>query len=399
MTTTSTGRGCPVEQYSYNRPPVPALTLYQDLDEKRQRSKAFWADEGGGYWVLNDHDLILDGLQQADLWSSQIISPLDRDPQFRLIPVMTDAPEHAKWRRLLADWFSPKRVRAMRPEQERYAAEMIGAVADRGAADYLVDIAQRFPARVFLDIMGMPADMLDEFLGWEAEILHQDSESDPDGAKRNAGQAKVVGYFGGLIAERRANPAPEATDLVSAAVSWTIDGEPIDDAHVLNCMLTLFMAGLDTVASQLAYSMLHLATHPEDRARLAREPEKVPHAVEELMRAYPILQTARKATRDEDFHGCAVKAGDVAAFPLAGAGRDLAHYPDAQRVDLDRTVVRHVSFGAGPHRCLGSHLARQELAVVLTEWHRQIPEYTLNGEPLEHSGGAWGLDSLPLRWP
>jgi cytochrome P450 len=158
------------------------------------------------------------------------------------------------------------------------------------------------------------------------------------------------------------------------------------------------MAGLDTVAAQSSYALLHLATHPQDRARVAQTPELIPGAVEELLRAYPIVQTARKATRDAEFHGCPIKAGDMAAFPLAAAGRDESVYPNARQVDLDRDVTRHLSFGGGPHRCLGSHLARQELTVLLAEWHRQIPDYELVDVPAEHSGGVWGLQALPLRW-
>jgi cytochrome P450 len=166
----------------------------------------------------------------------------------------------------------------------------------------------------------------------------------------------------------------------------------------MNCLLLLFMAGLDTVASQVSYIMLHLATHADDRARIVAEPALIPRAIEEMMRVYPIVQTARKATRDFDFHGCPVKAGDMAAFPLASAGRDDAEYQDARRVDLDRGITRHLSFGGGPHRCLGSHLARQELAVVLEEWHRAIPDYEMVGQPIEHSGQMFGLDSLRLKW-
>jgi cytochrome P450 len=99
-----------------------------------------------------------------------------------------------------------------------------------------------------------------------------------------------------------------------------------------------------------------------------------------------------------DFHGCAVKAGDTAQFPLAMAGRDENAWPDATSVDFDREDVRHISFGAGPHRCLGSHLARQELVIVLEEWHRLIPDYELVGTPTEHTGGVSGLNELQLRW-
>jgi cytochrome P450 len=160
------------------------------------------------------------------------------------------------------------------------------------------------------------------------------------------------------------------------------------------------MAGLDTVASQLSYAFLHLATHDADRKRLVAEPELVPHAVEEMLRAYPIVQTARIATQDLDFHGCPVKAGDMVAFPLSCAGRDESTYDNAKQVDLDRKNPKHISFGAGPHRCLGSHLARQELVVALQEWHRLIPDYRIEDMDavVEHSGGVYSLESLPLSW-
>jgi cytochrome P450 len=211
---------------------------------------------------------------------------------------------------------------------------------------------------------------------------------------------EVMGYFQSLVTERREHPEARADDIVSHAIDWQIDGEPASDEDVLSCMLLLFMAGLDTVAAQLSYSFFHLATHDEDRKRLVSEPSLAPHAVEELMRAYPIVQTARTATKDMDFHGCPVKAGDMVAFPLGLAGRDPQAFDNAREVDLDRANPRHISFGAGPHRCLGSHLARQELAVVLQEWHALIPDYRITDldAVVEHSGGVYSIECLPLAW-
>jgi cytochrome P450 len=342
--------------------------------------------------------VILDGLQQPENWSSSVIVPTDPNPPYKWIPVMLDPPEHTKWRHVLGSYFSPGRVTAMRDDHRRLAGELIDAVISKGGCDFVVDFARVFPAVIFLNIMGMPLDKLDEFLGWEGMILHTDEVGEAANEMRLAGMMKVMEYFSGLIAERRANPDPAAQDIVSEAVEWTIDGVPATDLDILNCLLLLFMAGLDTVASQSSYTMLHLATHREDRARLVAEPDLIPHAVEELLRAYPIVQTARKASRDMEFHGCPVKAGDMASFPLAAAGRDNNAYPDARKVDFDRKVVRHLSFGGGPHRCLGSHLARQELVVLLEEWHRRIPDYEVAGQPTEHGGQVWGLDSLNLSW-
>jgi cytochrome P450 len=395
----SIGGVCPVVDHELSPPPVPALTLFERMDSHQEVGRpAVRTDEANGYWVFTDQSVILDGLQQPDLWSSSVIVPTDPNPPYRWIPVMLDPPEHTKWRQLLGGYFSPSRVRDMLADQRALAARLIEELRGNGGCDFVSEFARVFPSTIFLQIMGMPVEKLREFLEWERQIIHQDNVSDPDGSMRLAGMQAVAEYFSTLIAERKAHPDPAARDVVSAALSWRIDGDPVADLDVLNCLLLLFMAGLDTVASQSSYMMYHLATHSEDRVRLLAEPELVPHAVEELLRAYPIVQTARKATRDADFHGCPIKAGDMAAFPLSAAGRDELAYPDAKRVDLDRKITRHLSFGGGPHRCLGSHLARQELTVMLEEWHRLIPEYELVEKPTEHGGGVWGLESLQLRW-
>lgn len=390
----------PVVDYVMTPPPVPAGTLFKRMDGHRAAGRpAVRTEEAGGYWIFTDHSVILDGLQQPDLWSSSVIVPVEPDPPYKWIPIMLDPPEHTKWRHLLGGYFSPGRTKSMLEDQQRLAADLISQLKPRGECDFVRDFAQVYPSTIFLQIMGMPQEKLREFLEWEHMILHQDNESDPDRSIRFSGMQKVTEYFKGLIAERRANPDPNADDIVSQALTWRIDGEPVSDADVLNCLLLLFMAGLDTVASQLSYMMYHFATHPEDRARIIAELQLIPQAVEEILRVYPIVQTARKATRDANFHGCPIKAGDMAAFPLSAAGRDEQAYPDAQRVDLDRKVTRHLSFGGGPHRCLGSHLARQELNVVLEAWHKAIPEYELVEEPQERGGGVWKLIELKLRWP
>ncbi|WP_234794110.1 cytochrome P450 [Mycolicibacterium flavescens] len=376
-----------------------ALTGFAAIDALQDEMRpVFRNTEADGYWMFTDYAAILEGLQHPEWWSSSVIVPTDPNPPYQWIPVMVDPPQHAKWRQVLAEYFSPGRVKGLRDEHRRLAADLVERIAAEGSCDFVKQVARVFPSHIFLNIMGMPVERLDEFLEWEDKMLHQTGVGDEVMAIRLEGMQQVVAYFQTLIDQRRAERDPEAQDIVSAAIGWTIDGEPVSDGDLLNCLLLLFMAGLDTVASQLSYAMLHLATHPQDRARLVAEPDIIPHAVEELLRAYPIVQTARKATQDMDFHGCPVKAGDMASFPLAAAGRDEQMFDDARRVDLDRGVTRHISFGAGPHRCLGSHLARQEMAVMLEEWHRRIPEYRVTEEPVEHAGQVFGLDSLQLRW-
>lgn len=403
MTTTDVqGNVCPAGEYRFQQGPDAALDNFRRLDAFQAASRPYLrTDEAEGYWVFTDSDVILEGLQKPELFSSTVITPTDPNPLVKWIPVMLDPPDHGKWRKLLGAYFSPGRVERLEAEQRQFAVDLIERFRASGSCDYYADFAGIFPTTIFLQIMGLPIDRLDDFMVWEGKILHATAESDPDHSIAFGAMMEVVGYFQGLITERRENPDSRGDDIVSHAIDWRIDGEAPSDEDLLSCMLLLFMAGLDTVAAQLTYAVHHLATHPEHRARLAADPAQVPHAVEELLRAYPIVQTARRATQDLDFHGCPLKAGDMVAFPLGMAGRDPKTYERAGEVDLDAGPVRHISFGAGPHRCLGSHLARQEMVVALQELLRLVPDFEV-ADPdkvVEHSGGVYSIECLPLRWP
>lgn len=390
---------CPVVEYRFRMPPEPALRRFARMDRIQDTARpAAYTRDAAGYWIFTDQEVIFEALQRPELWSSSSIVVETANPPFTWIPLMLDPPANIPWRRLLAGYFAPARVKAMVEDQRRLAAELIESLRGRGECDFVAELGRIFPSLIFLEIMGMPRSELAKFLHWEDMILHQNDQTDPDRSKRMGGMASVGEYFAGLIAERRANPDPEARDVVSAALDWQIDGKPARTEEILNCLLLLFLAGLDTVAGQSSYMFLHLATHPEHRRRIAEDPAVIPRGVEELLRAYPIVQTARKATRDEEFHGCPVRAGEMALFSLSAAGRDESAYSSARSVDLDRANTRHLSFGTGAHMCLGAHLARQELAILLEEWHRVIPEYELVEPALEHGGGVWGLTSLRLRW-
>jgi len=181
-----------------------------------------------------------------------------------------------------------------------------------------------------------------------------------------------------------------------------IGDRPIRDDEFLNMSLVLLLAGLDTVKSQLGYMFYHLATHPEDRQRIIDEPEIAAAAVEEFLRANAIVMDGRKLAQDVDFHGCPMKRGDMVMLTLAAASRDTTEFDHADQIDFDRKTVTHFSFGSGPHRCLGSHLARLELRIVLEEWHKRIPHYALDPavarEDIVESGPQLGLSSLPLVW-
>jgi cytochrome P450 len=206
----------------------------------------------------------------------------------------------------------------------------------------------------------------------------------------------VMGRFSTVIAQRREQPRD---DIVSKALTYQIDGEPVTDQDLLSFCLLMFMAGLDTVSVTLGWMFLHLARNDDDRHRLVAEPAIIPTAVEEFVRAYAIVIPARKVMQDIEIQGCPMKAGDMVNIPLAAATRDDAAFPDATTVDIARKPNNHIGFGAGPHRCLGSHLARLELRIAMEEWHARIPNYRLapDAQMLE-TGAQLGLESLPLVW-
>jgi len=246
--------------------------------------------------------------------------------------------------------------------------------------------------------MGLPFEHLDRFMEWEHAILHP-SASDADELTRQREQAMVAvnEYFAEVIAERRANPGD---DLISNALAFQIDGKPVGDEDMGSFCLLMFMAGLDTVSATLGVSFLHLATHPEDRQRLLDDPELIPTAIEEFIRAYAIVLPARKAMKDTEIAGCPIKAGEMISVPLNLATRDESAYEDARTVKIDRSPNNHIGFGAGPHRCLGSHLARRELKIALEEWHKRIPNYRLapGSAPMESGAQLGPNGGVLLEW-
>jgi cytochrome P450 len=162
----------------------------------------------------------------------------------------------------------------------------------------------------------------------------------------------------------------------------------------------MFIGGLDTVTSTLGYHFMHLARHPEEQQRLRDDPSLIPGAIEELLRVYNVVTTGRRATRDIEIAGVHIREGDMLALPTSLASRDPSECPHAAKVDLDRESARHSAFGFGPHRCIGSHLARRELTAALTAWTTRLPKFRLKGgaEPRSSGSGVIALESLPLEF-
>jgi len=392
------GDASELAQFNFESDPGLRAAMWERWDEVRDVAGAFEAKGPvAPVWFFTRYQDVHDGLQNWELFSSANVMAYAEMGQHTWLPEELDPPVHGKYRQLIAPFLTPAAVKDMEVGVREQCISLIEEFKARGECDFFEEFAKLYPTTIFMKLMGLPVDRSETLMQWAHELMHLSDLEDPDGSIRMEATMSIMGFLAELVASRRADPQD---DLATSIVSATIDGEPLGDEDLLQMLFLLYMAGLDTVAGELGAFFHHLATHPDDRRQIVSDPSLIPSATEEMLRAYSIVTTGRVVTRDAEFGGCPMKAGDRAVFALAPANRDSSQFPDATTVVLDRTVNRHMAFGLGPHRCLGSHLARLELKVALEEWHARIPDYHLD-ESMEvkfHAGGVAGFESLPLRW-
>jgi cytochrome P450 len=343
-------------------------------------------------------------LRHHELFSSRIDLGLGNVRP--LIPLNVDPPLHSSYRKLLDPLFAPKRMDEQEADITRRVNALIDGFVDRGVCNFTEEFAEVFPSSVFLGLMGLPEDEMRAFLRMRDGILHPEKH-DPDAlldpaartAVMNRTGQEIYAYFGGLVDERRERPTD---DVISRFIAAEIDGQRLTRDDILDICFLFLIAGLDTVSDTLTCMFAFLATHPEHRRALVEDPTCIPSAVEELLRwESPVpFGVPRVATQDTDLCGHAIKEGTAVMISYGAANVDTSTCPDAFDVRFDREENRHIAFGAGVHRCLGSHLARRELRVTLREWHRRIPEYRLapGHEVLEYPPGLRHVKDLTLSW-
>jgi cytochrome P450 len=310
---------------------------------------------------------------------------------YGLPPISADPPLHTWTRRLLLPWFSHRRVESYEPMTRELCAGLVEQFAGDGKADAAGQYAQQIPVRVIAHILGVPASLSDTFTGWVRDVL--EFADDPE--RRHRGAEGLLHFFIEEVARRKTDPGD---DLLSELLHSEFDGKPIEESIVLGIAALVLIAGVDTTWSAIGSSLWHLATSPGDCQRLVVEPELMPVAVEELLRAYSPVTMAREVRSDTVFGGCPMKAGEKVLMNFPAANRDPEVFPDADKVVLDRELNRHVAFGSGIHRCAGSNLARMELRVALEEWLARIPRFSLaDGAEVTWAGGqVRGPRQLPV---
>jgi len=254
------------------------------------------------------------------------------------------------------------------------------------------EFARVFPGVIFMQLMGLPLDMKEQFFDWEEKFFH---EGTPE-AQQQVG-LEIARYLDKLIAEKRRNPAD---DMVSLLVSAEVDGKPIDDMIIQDFCFLLYIAGLDTVNGGLGHTFKWLAENPVEQQRLRENPDLIPEALEEILRVHSWINLSRVLSRDYEFHGVQMKAGERVIVLSSLASYDEKQFENPFEVDLTREVNPHMVFGGGAHRCAGSHLARRELRVAITEWLRRIPQFEITpGDTAPYFiNGLLSLQKLPMSW-
>jgi cytochrome P450 len=332
---------------------------------------------------------------------SSNMSAHDLKTERPLIPLQIDPPAHRKYRRILDPLFAPQRMKALEEPVARLVNDLIDGFVDDGEIDFARQFSVPFPSQVFLTMLGLPLDELPTFLRMKDGVIrpdhvvgHEFGHPETDAYQKQTADS-IYAYFERVLDERG---RARHDDLLSRLLDAEVDGQRLTPEDILDICFLFLIAGLDTVTASLDCFFAHLAQDADARRRLADEPEAITWAVEELLRwETPVMAVARVATRDAEVGGCPISAGEHVMAIIGAANVDDAELPDAGQVRWDRDANRHLAFGGGIHRCLGSHLARLELRVALREWHRRIPDYRVKpGAVLDFTAGIRTVESFPM---
>jgi len=387
-----------VSRFSLDIAPAEGIDPFRiALDGARAEPDIFYAlsgRRGRGAWVVTRHQLIREVFQDPETFSSHHNADFSQlvGEDWPLLPLEADPPDHAAWRILLNPIFAPVKMRALEAEIEQLAADLVDGFAAKGEVEFVKDFGEVYPIIIFLRLFGLPLDLAAQFVAWEWDLIHGATME-----LRATAAANIVAYLRATIIDRRANPTG---DLISYVVTTEVNGGAVSDDQAVGVCFLLYSAGLDTVANTLAFMFQYLAENPAQQLTLRDDPAKIPDAIEEMLRAFPIIVSSRLVTRDIEFHGVKMRAGDVISLPTMLAGRDDTEFPGSDTVDFNREHVSHITFAAGPHRCIGSHLARRELRIALETWLTKIPPFRIKpgAKAVTHGMGVYGVSSLPLEW-
>ncbi len=368
--------------------------IYEAL---RERCPVAHSNAWGGFWLFTDYDDVYEAEQNTELFSSVMEKQIPRnDSPDPFVPIDTDPPLLQQYRRITLPFFSPSAAKQLEPTFRKLATELIDDFIGSGKADIIEQLTIPLPARWILKALDFDESRWAEWVGWTHAVVHDRTsnvEKSIDG---------VTNIYANIIAEMtRRRTDGFGDDLLSAIMQGEVDGEPLRDELVIGYAFLMILGGMDTTSGLTGNALIQLDEHRDLRQRLIDEPAIMSKATEEFLRHdTPTHTLTRLVTRDCDFKGEQLKAGDRVALCYAAANRDPKVFADPDVIDFDRTSNRHVSFGAGPHRCLGSNHARVMFSVMISEILTRMPDYRISGEVerFRDAGDVYAARHLPIAF-
>jgi cytochrome P450 len=382
----------PEGQFDFD--PAGPQAIYDLL---REHSPVLRTDQGGT--IIARHEDVEFALRNADVFSSDMeaVSIGNVRP---LIPLQVNPPEHVKYRRLLDPLFAPKQVTRLEADVRKLSNQLIDEFIHTGECEFNSAFAIPLPCTVFLRLLGLPLEDLELFLEMKDNIIRPNGEATqiPEAEftriQAETGQ-RIYAYFDKVLDEREQQPRD---DMLTGFLEAEVDGHRLTREDILDICYLFLLAGLDTVTASVGCMVSYLAQHPEQRQRLVDDPSRIPGAVEELLRwETPVPGVPRVVAQDVELSGERLEPGEKVTVLLGSANIDERGFPQPADVDFERPANRHLAFGGGVHRCLGSHLARLELRVALEQLHERIPDYAIKpGEEPKYTAGIRAVEYLPL---
>ncbi|MBW0012782.1 cytochrome P450 [Mycobacterium sp.] len=345
-----------------------------------------------GHYYLTRREDVLAALRNPKVFSSRLALQPPGYP-LPVVPLAFDPPEHTRYRKILQPYFSPQGLSKSRPVLQRHATEMIAALAGRGKCEAMADFARLYPFQVFLDLYGLPLEDLERVIAWKDAVVADKPYLSQEDLEK--GQ-ELLAYLSDAIQQRRQNPG---SDMLSRVM--TGEGN-FSDLELLGMSHLLILAGLDTVTAAIGFSLFELARRPRLRDALRDNPKQIRVFVEEIVRLEPSAPVAPRVTTEiVTVGGMMLPPGTSVRLCMAAVNRDDSDAMSTNDLVMDGKVHRHWGFGGGPHRCLGSHLARIELTIIVAEWLRQIPDFDVPDDytpTIKFPSKTFALKELPLHW-
>jgi cytochrome P450 len=353
-----------------------------------------YSDHNPAAWQLLKYEDAYFVLRHPEIFTAEGSGPFPRDPDdyWKIIPLEIEPPDHRKYRALVDPLVSPKAVLAMEIGIRKLANELIDSFIGKGECEFAKEFGRPLPVGVFLDLMALPRDMMDEFVRWAMGLLHAQ-----DRAIAGQVMGEVTQYLNQVIAEKRGNPGG---GLVSAIVNGRPGGEEMSARETFGFVFFVWIAGLDTVFATLNHIFLWLAENPDRRQEIIDTPDNINNIVEELLRVFTVTFSGRTLKQDYELRGVKMKKGDKITSILPSCNFDPEIFPNPTEVNFHRPRKPVLTFAGGAHSCLGAHLARLEVKICIQEFLCRIPEFKVKpGAKIEYwPGGVVGPKDVPLVW-